>query len=167
MQRLCSRYGVWLYHNGRDFCVGRKDSGTLNGIYGVDVLSFNLSTSLKEQVFDLKGHDWINDSSLEASSTSYSPNSSHPYLAPVKGESDTLFNKKGSYDYTVGQHEYSAQSGLDTATKVNTLGKASAMVVASGTSELISMCVGDTLTLKGLNFSDPTTQESLRINTIL
>ncbi|MGJ8737161.1 type VI secretion system Vgr family protein [Zobellia laminariae] len=159
LQRLCSRYGVWLYHNGRDFCVGRKDSATINGVYGMDVLSFNLSTSLKEQVFDMKGHDWVNDTLLEASSSSHSPSSSHPYLSSIKGESDAIFSKKGNYDYTVGQHEYSAQSGLDAAAKVNTLGRSSAMVIASGTSELASMRVADTLTLKGLNFSDPTTQD--------
>ncbi|CAM4376617.1 phage baseplate assembly protein V [Zobellia roscoffensis] len=159
LQRLCSRYGVWLYHNGMDFCVGRSGNTTLNGVYGVDVLSFNLSTSLKEQTFDIKGHDWVNDTLLEASSSSHIANSSHPYLAPVKDESDAVFTKKGSYDYTVGQHEYSAQGGLDTATKVNTLGRASGMVTASGTSELVSLRVGDTLELKGLNFSDPTKQD--------
>ncbi|WP_289064304.1 phage baseplate assembly protein V [uncultured Zobellia sp.] len=159
LQRLCSRYGVWLYHNGRDFCIGKKGSATLNGVYGVDVLSFNLSTSLKEQVFDIKGHDWVNDTLLEASSTSHIANSSHPYLSPVKGESDAVFVKKGNYDYTVGQHEYSAQGGLDTATKVNTLGRASGMVTASGTSEIVALRVGDTLSLNGLNFSDPKTQD--------
>ncbi|MBU2976060.1 type VI secretion system Vgr family protein [Zobellia sp. B3R18] len=159
LQRLCSRYGVWLYHNGRDFCIGRKDSATLNGVYGVDVLSFNLSTSLKEQVFDIKGHDWVNDTLLEASSTSHIANSSHPYLSPVKGESDTVFNKKSSYDYTMGQHEYSAQSGLDTAAKVNTFGRASGMVTASGTSEIVALRVGDTLSLNGLNFSNPKNQD--------
>ncbi|WP_276166935.1 type VI secretion system Vgr family protein [Zobellia alginiliquefaciens] len=159
LQRLCSRYGVWLYHNGRDFCVGKSDSATLNGVYGIDVLSFNLSTSLKEQVFDIKGHDWVNNTQLEASSAPHTANSSHPYLSSVKDESDTLFNKKSSYDYTIGQHEYSAQAGLDTAAKVNTLGRASGMVTASGSSELVGMRVGDTLSLKGLNFSDPTAQD--------
>ncbi|WKX76162.1 type VI secretion system Vgr family protein [Zobellia laminariae] len=160
LQRLCSRYGVWLYHNGLDFCIGRAGSTTLSGVYGMDVLSFNLSTSLREQVFDIKGHDWVNDTLLEATSSSHVANSSHPYLAPVKGESDAVFNKKGSYDYTVGQHEYSAQAGLDTAAKVNTLGRASGMVTASGTSELVAMRVGDTLELEGLNFTDPTKQDS-------
>ncbi|WP_289064266.1 phage baseplate assembly protein V [uncultured Zobellia sp.] len=159
LQRLCSRYGVWLYHNGRNFCVGKADNTTLNGVYGIDVLSFNLSTSLKEQIFDIKGHDWVNNTFLEASSTSHAASSSHPYLASVKGESDTLFNKKSSYDYTIGQHEYSAQGGLDTAARVNTLGRASGMVTASGTSELVALRVGDTLSLKGLNFSDPKTQD--------
>ena len=159
LQRLCSRYGVWLYHNGRDFCVGKSDSATLNGVYGIDVLSFNLSTSLKEQVFDIKGHDWVNNTQLEASSAAHTANSSHPYLSSIKDESDTLFNKKSSYDYTIGQHEYSAQAGLDTAAKVNTLGRASGMVTASGSSELVGMRVGDTLSLKGLNFSDPTAQD--------
>ncbi|MDO6819010.1 type VI secretion system Vgr family protein [Zobellia sp. 1_MG-2023] len=159
LQRLCSRYGVWLYHNGRNFCVGKADNTTLNGVYGIDVLSFNLSTSLKEQIFDIKGHDWVNDTFLEASSTSHAASSSHPYHASVKGESDTLFNKKSSYDYTIGQHEYSAQGGLDTAARVNTLGRASGMVTASGTSELVALRVGDTLSLKGLNFSDPKKQD--------
>ncbi|MDB4293603.1 phage baseplate assembly protein V, partial [Maribacter sp.] len=155
LQRLCSRYGVWLYHNGNEFCIGRTGNKQVQGTVGVDVLAFNLSTSLREQSFGVKGHDWINDTLLEAESTAHSPSSSHPYLNQVKGESQTVFAKKGNYDYTVGQHEYSAQGGLDTATKVNTLGRSAGMVVASGTSELTDLRVGDTLALEGLNFSDP------------
>ena len=155
LQRLCSRYGVWLYHNGTDFCVGRIGDNQVQGTVGVNVLAFNISTSLREQSFGLKGHDWVNDSLLEAASSSHSPTSSHSYLSQVKGESDTVFSKKGSYDYNIGQHEYSAQGGIDTATKVNTLGRSAGMVIASGTSELIDLRVGDTLALEGLNFSDP------------
>ncbi|MDB4292820.1 phage baseplate assembly protein V [Maribacter sp.] len=155
LQRLCSRYGVWLYHNGKDFCVGRTGDKQVQGTVGVDVLAFNLSTTLREQSFGVKGHDWVNDTLLEAESTAHSPSSSHPYLGQVKSESDAVFAKKGMYDYNVGQHEYSAQGGVDTATKVNTLGRSAGMVVASGTSELSDLRVGDTLVLEGLNFSDP------------
>ncbi|QCW99881.1 type IV secretion protein Rhs [Aggregatimonas sangjinii] len=159
LQRLCSRYGVWLYHNGTDFCIGRKGNEQVEGTVGVDVLTFNVSTSLREQVFGIKGHDWTNDTLLEAESASHSPSSSHPYLSQLKGESDTVFAKKGNYDYNVGQHEYSAQGGLDTATKVNTLGRAAGMVTVSGSSELSALRIGDTLELKGLNFSKPTNKD--------
>ena len=160
LQRLCSRYGVWLYHNGKELCVGRTGEKPVKGTVGVDVLAFNLSTSLREQQFGVKGHDWVNDTLLEAESTAHSPKSKHPYLDQVKRESDAVFGKKGLYDYNVGQHEYSAQGGLDLATKVNTLGRSSGMVVASGTSELSDLRVGDILELDGLNFSKPTTKDS-------
>ncbi len=154
LQRLCSRYGLWLYHNGSELCIGRTGDKQVQGTVGVDVLAFNLSTSLREQSFGVRGHDWVNETLLEAESSAHSPSSSHPYLDRVKGESDSVFSKKGNYDYTMGQHEYSAQGGLDTATKVNTLGRSAGMVVASGTSELTDLRIGDTLSLEGLNFSD-------------
>ncbi len=155
LQRLCSRYGVWLYHNGTDFCVGRTGDKQLQGVSGVDVLSFNLSTSLREQSFGIKAHDWVNETPLESESSSHTPSSSHPYLDQIKGESESVFAKKGSYDWSIGQHEFSAQGGVDTATKVNTLGRAAGMIIATGTSELVGLRIGDTLTLEGLNFSDP------------
>ena len=155
LQRLCSRYGVWFYHNGTELCIGRSGHKQVQGTVGVDVPAFHLSTTLREQSFSIKGHDWLNDTLLEAESSAHFPSSSHPYLGMIKKESDMVFSKKGNYDYTVGQHEYSGHGGLDTATKVNTLGRSAGMVIASGTSELTALCVGDTLTLKGLNFSNP------------
>ncbi len=155
LQRLCSRYGVWLYHNGKDFCIGRSGDQQLQGVVGVDVLAFNLATSLREQSFGIKAHDWVNETLLEAESSAHAPSSSHPYLNQIKSESENVFSKKGNYDWNVGQHEYSAQEGVDTATKINTLGRASGMIMASGSSELAALRVGDTLTLEGLNFSDP------------
>ncbi len=154
LQRLCSRYGVWLYHNGNELCIGRSGDRRLQGTVGVDVLSFNLGTSLREQSFAISAHDWVNDTLLEAESSAHSPTSSHPYLDTLRSESNNLFAKKGRYEWNRGQHEYSAQGGVDTAAKVNALGRAAAMVTASGTSELVALRVGDTLTLEGLNFSD-------------
>ena len=154
LQRLCSRYGVWLYHNGTDFCVGRSGEKNIQGVYGENVLGFNLSTVLREQSFGFKAHDWVNDTPLEAESSAFAASSSHPYHNQIQGESESVFAKKSTFDWSVGQHEYSAQGGVDTATKVNTLGKSASMILASGTSELVSLRVGDTLTLEGLNFSD-------------
>ncbi|SIT01531.1 Uncharacterized conserved protein, implicated in type VI secretion and phage assembly [Zobellia uliginosa] len=154
LQRLCSRYGAWIYHNGTDFCVGRTGDKQVHGIYGQDVLGFNLSTVLREQSFGLKARDWVNDTDLEADASAFAPSSSHPYQDRIKGESQNVFAKRSSYDWSIGQHEYSAQSGVDTATKVNAMGKAASMILASGTSELLGLRVGDTLTLEGLNFSD-------------
>ena len=160
LQRLCSRYGVWLYHNGSKLCIGRTDTAQVDGTVGLDVPVFNLSTSLKERSFAITGHDWVNDILLEANSYTHKPKSSHPYLDTINKESKIVFNKKGGYDYTVGQHEYSGHGGIDTATKVNALGKGAAMVIASGTSELPQLRVGDSLTLNGINFSDSKKKDS-------
>ena len=154
LQRLCSRYGVWLYHNGRKFCIGKTGTTQVEGTVGIDVPVFNLSTSIQERSFAFTGHDWVNDNLLETNSSMYKPKSSHPYLDTMSRESEIVFNKKGAYDYTVGQHEYSGQGGIDTATKVNSLTRGTAMVIATGISELEDLRVGDTLSLKGLNFSD-------------
>ena len=159
LQRLCSRYGIWIYHNGTDFCVGKTGDKEVQGIYGQDVIGFNLSTGLREQSFGMKAQDWVNDTALESDSSAFSPTSSHPYQDRIKGESENVFAKKSSYDWTLGQHEYSAQGGVDTAAKVNVLGRAASMILASGTSELVNLRIGDTLSLQGLNFSDQTKQD--------
>jgi len=154
LQRLCRKYGLWLYHNGQDYCIGRSGSQQVEGTYGIDVTAFNLSTNLREQRFGVSGHDWVRDDLLETPSSMFRPESGHPYFDQVKGESDFVLAKKGNYDYTVGQHEYSRQGGMDTATKVNVLGAAAAMVTATGSSEIVNLRVGDILALQGINFTD-------------
>lgn len=156
LQRLCRKYGLWLYHNGQDYCIGRSGSEQVAGTYGVDVTAFNLSANLCGKGPEVSGHDWTGDDLLETPSSTFGPNSGHPYFGQVKSESDLVFAKKGNYDYTVGQHEYSRQTGMDTATKVNVLGRAASMLTATGVSELVSLRVADILVLEGLNFTDAT-----------
>ncbi len=161
LQRLCRRYGVWLYHNGNDFCIGRSGNERVNGTYGVDVLSFRLSTMLKSSNFEVTGLDWIGNTHLETPAGIFKAKSAHPYLSQVGEESDRVFTKKGNYDYTNGQHEYSRQQGMDTAVKVTRLGCAAGRVTATGRSELVGLCVGDILSLQGLNFSDASKRDPL------
>ena len=160
LQRMCARYGVWLYDNGKELCIGRIGDKQVDGVYGENIQTFNLATALQEQNFGLKTHDWVNNMPLEGDSSTNSPQASHAYMGIVKGESDTVFSKKGAYDWPHDQAEYSGQQGTDRATKINTLGKAAGLIVASGTSELVDLRVGDTLSVQGLNFSDSTRKES-------
>ncbi|WP_394749147.1 type VI secretion system Vgr family protein [Spongiimicrobium salis] len=159
LQRMCARYGIWMYDNGKDLCIGHSGNKQVNGVYGENIQAFNLSTKLQEQVFGIMGHDWVNNTSFEAESAAFQPSGSHPYLNAVKGESNTIFSKKGNYHWMHDQGEYSGQGGVDRAAKVNNNGKASGMVIASGSSELTSLRVGDTLAVEGLNFSDPTRKD--------
>ncbi len=156
LQRLCRKYGLWLYHNGQDYCIGRSGSEQVEGTYGVDVTSFNLSTSLRGRGPEVSGHDWVRDELLETPSSAFAPKSGHPYFGHIREESDFVLAKKGNYDYTVGQHEYSRQAGMDTATKVNVLGAAAGMVTATGSSEIVNLRVADILALEGINFTDAT-----------
>ncbi len=156
LQRLCRKYGLWLYHNGQDYCIGRSGSEQVAGTYGVDVTAFNLSTKLRGQHFRVSGHDWTRDDLLETPASAFAPKSGHPYFGHVREESDVVFAKKGHYDYTIGQHEYSRQMGMDTATRVNVMGAAAGMVTATGSSDLVSLRVADILALEGINFTDAT-----------
>ncbi|SDE50166.1 Uncharacterized conserved protein, implicated in type VI secretion and phage assembly [Pricia antarctica] len=156
LQRLCRKYGLWFYHNGQDYCIGRSGSKQIAGTYGVEVTALNLSTNLREQRFGVSGHDWMGDELLQTPSSSFGANSGHPYFGQVKEESDFVFDKKGNYDYTVGQHEYSRQMGMDRATKVSVLAAAAGMVAATGISELVNLRVADILALEGFNFTDAT-----------
>jgi len=155
LRRMCARYGVWMYDNGTGFCVGRTGDRQLHGIYGQDVRTFNLSASLQGRPSRFNAYDWTNNSALEADSAAFGPTGAHPYLDSVKKRSDSVFAKKGNYNWPHGQIEYSGQQGLDTAAKVDTLGRAANMVLASGSSVLVSLRVGDSLSIDGLNFSDP------------
>ncbi len=154
LQRLCRKYGLWFYHNGQDYCIGRSGSEQIEGTYGIDVTTFNLSTNLRGKGPEVSGHDWVRNDLLETPSSMFKPKSGHPYFGQVKEESDFVFGKKGNYDYTVGQHEYSRQMGMDTATKANVIGAAASMVTATGSSELVNLRVGDILSLQGINFTD-------------
>lgn len=148
LQRLCRRYGLWFYHNGRDYCIGRSGSEQIGGTYGVDVTDFGLSTALRGRGPEVSGHDWTGDGLLESPSSLARPESGHPCFHRVKKESDLNFQKRGRYDHTSGQHEHSGQGGMDTATTVTALATAAGMVTASGSSRLVALRVGDILALK-------------------
>ncbi|MGB6150977.1 MAG: phage baseplate assembly protein V [Pricia sp.] len=154
LQRLCRKYGLWFYHNGREYCIGRSGSAQIEATYGVDVSAFILSTNLRGGGPEVSGHDWMGDSLLESPSELANPQSGHPYFRQVKQESNLNFAKPGRYDHTSGQHEFSRQGGMDRAMEVTALGRASSMVTATGTSEIVALRVADILALEGLNFSD-------------
>lgn len=156
LQRLCRRYGVWLYHNGKDYCIGRSGPEQIDGTYGMDVTAFRLSTALKGRGPEVSGYDWTDDILLETSSWSHRPKSGHPYFGHVNKVSNSILAKNGRYDDTTGQHEYSRQMGMDTAAKVSALGRSTGMVTATGSSELVKLRVGDILSLQGIGFSDDT-----------
>ncbi|WP_298503544.1 phage baseplate assembly protein V [uncultured Maribacter sp.] len=160
LQRMAARYGVWIYDNGRTFCVGRTGDKELQGIYGQDVQSFGLSTNLQAQNSSFTSKDWVNDSALEAVSAAHTAKSGHPYAAHVKKQSDAVFAKKENYDWNHNQNEYSGQQGLDHITKVNTLGKAANMIIANGTSEIVALRVGDSLVIEGINYSNKASRDS-------
>ncbi|ADV50975.1 Rhs element Vgr protein [Cellulophaga algicola DSM 14237] len=160
LQRMCARYGVWMYDNGRTFCVGRTGDKQFNGVYGQDIQTFGLSTTLQSQNSGFTSKDWVNDSELESVSSSYSAQSGHMYAGNVKRESEGLFAKKENYSWNHNQNEYSGQQGLDHVAKVDTLSKAANMIIANGSSEIVGLRVGDNLTIEGVSFSDKTRRDA-------
>ncbi|WP_282116358.1 type VI secretion system Vgr family protein [Cellulophaga baltica] len=160
LQRMCARYGVWMYDNGRTFCVGRTGDKQFSGVYGQDIQTFGLSTTLQSQNSGFTSKDWVNDSELESVSTSYSAQSGHMYAGHVKNESEGLFAKKENYSWNHNQNEYSGQQGLDHVAKVDTLSKAANMIIANGSSEIVGLRVGDNLTIEGVSFSDKTRRDA-------
>ncbi|QXP54765.1 type IV secretion protein Rhs [Cellulophaga sp. HaHa_2_95] len=160
LQRMCARYGVWMYDNGRTFCVGRTGDKQFSGVYGQDIQTFGLSTTLQSQNSGFTSKDWVNDSELESVSSSYSAQSGHMYAGHVKNESEGLFAKKENYSWNHNQNEYSGQQGLDHVAKVDTLSKAANMIIANGSSEIVGLRVGDNLTIEGVSFSDKTRRDA-------
>ncbi|AIY14631.1 type VI secretion system Vgr family protein [Cellulophaga baltica] len=160
LQRMCARYGVWMYDNGRTFCVGRTGDKQFSGVYGQDIQTFGLSTTLQSQNSGFTSKDWVNDSDLESVSSSYSAQSGHMYAGHVKRESEGLFAKKENYSWNHNQNEYSGQQGLDHVAKVDTLSKAANMIIANGSSEIVGLRVGDNLTIEGVSFSDKTRRDA-------
>ncbi|WP_282116689.1 type VI secretion system Vgr family protein [Cellulophaga baltica] len=160
LQRMCARYGVWMYDNGRTFCVGRTGDKQFSGVYGQDIQTFGLSTTLQSQNSGFTSKDWVNDSDLESVSSSYNAQSGHMYAGHVKNESEGLFAKKENYSWNHNQNEYSGQQGLDHVAKVDTLSKAANMIIANGSSEIVGLRVGDNLTIEGVSFSDKTRRDA-------
>ena len=154
IRRLCARYGVWLYDNGKGLQIGNIAQKQHTGTYGADISTFDLSANLKERSFGIKAQDWVNNTDLEADSLAYRPQVGHPYASTVDDASTSLFTKKSNLHWPLDQSEYSGQQGMDRATKVATIRKTAAMLIASGTTEITGQSVGDILTVEGLNFSD-------------
>ena len=154
INRLCARYGKWLYYNGKELCIGKSGEKEVSGIYGREIRSFALQGSLQEQAFSINQHDWINNTPFEGHSSSSSPSSNHTYLQTAKQNSDALFNSEGYYHWVHGQPEYSSQFGIDQTTEAHTLGKAASLLKAAGSSELSQLRLADRLEVKGFNFVD-------------
>ncbi|WP_233268539.1 phage baseplate assembly protein V [Cellulophaga sp. L1A9] len=139
----------------------RRTHGRNNlGVYGQDIQTFGLSTTLQSQNSGFTSKDWVNDSELESVSSSYSAQSGHMYAGNVKRESEGLFAKKENYSWNHNQNEYSGQQGLDHVAKVDTLSKAANMIIANGSSEIVGLRVGDNLTIEGVSFSDKTRRDA-------
>ena len=153
VRRLCARYGVWFYDDGKALNIGLGKGALLNGTYGADVQAFRLSAHLQGRSFGVSAHDWVNDLALEANGSAFAPGGGHSYTGTLDGASSSVFAKKGNYHWPMDQHEYSGQQGVDRAAKVAATAGTAAMVRASGTSELTAMCVGDVLEVEGLDFA--------------
>jgi len=160
VHRMCSRYGKWLYNNGKELCVGRIGEKTVEGFYGKELRTFGLHGSLQEQGFSVNQHDWVHNTPFEGQSGSSSPSANHPYIQTVKQGSDTLYNTQGYYHWVHGQPEFSSQQGIDQATKAHTLGKTSNMLRAIGTSILYQLRLADTLKIQGFNFIDESKKDT-------
>ena len=160
LYRMCARYGKWLYNNGKELCIGRIGEKTVPGIYGKELRTFGLEGTLQEQAFSVNQHDWVNNSPLEGNSSISSPEAKHPYINTIKQNSDFLYKTEGYYNWVHGQPEYSSQQGIDEATKAHTLGKTANMLKAAGTSILHKLRLGDTLQVKGFNFTDEKKKEA-------
>ncbi len=160
LYRMCARYGKWLYNNGKELCIGRIGEKTVEGIYGKELRTFGLKGSLQEQAFSVNQHDWVNNSPLEGHSSISRPEAKHPYVNTIKQNSDFLYKTEGYYNWVHGQPEYSSQQGIDEATKAHTLGKTANMLKAKGTSILYKLRLGDTLQVKGFNFTDEKKKEA-------
>jgi len=160
VHRMCSRYGKWLYNNGKEFCIGRVGEKTVEGIYGKELRTFGLQGSLQEQTFSINQHDWVNNAPLDGQSSSSSPAANHPYIQTVKQNSDFLYKTQGYYHWVHGQPEFSSQQGIDEATKAHTLARTSNMLRAVGTSILYKLRLGDTLKIQGFNFTDDSKKDT-------
>jgi len=160
VHRICSKYGKWLYNNGKELCIGRIGEKIVKGVYGDQIRTFGLQGGIQEQSFSINQHDWVNNSPLEDYSSSASPAGKHPYLQTVKQNSDALYNVAGYYHYVHGAPEYSNQQGINEATKAHTLARTANMLVASGTSTLYRLRIGDTLKIESFSFMDLAKKEA-------
>ena len=158
--RLCRRYGIWMYYSGTELVFGEVGTQTVSGIYGEAIEDFSVSASLQKQQFKMSSQNWTSSESLESESSAFSGESSNPFLATVKGTSDSVYAKKGNYYLTQTHNEFGGQQGVDTLAKVEVLSAASQMVKASGTSELPGLHTGCLLEVEGLRFTDASQKDS-------
>lgn len=109
----------------------------------------------------MAARDWEGGNLLETAAGRHGASSPHPYFGTVAKESDFVFQKSGLVDYTVGRHGYDRQGGMDHAARASAHAAAAGTVTATGSSELVSLNVGDTLSLKGQALSGSSGAETL------
>lgn len=67
LQRLATRYGEWIYYNGKELVFGAPASGTEDATVGKEIETLDFSLNLKASGFTYVAYDYMNARNLEAS----------------------------------------------------------------------------------------------------
>ncbi len=65
LQRLATRYGEWMYYNGKELVFGKSSANSQDLILGMDLNTLNFSLNLKAPAFKYVTYDYMNAKCIE------------------------------------------------------------------------------------------------------
>ncbi|WP_108867993.1 type VI secretion system Vgr family protein [Aquimarina aquimarini] len=155
IKRMSARYGIYTYYNGVQLNIGRNTDTVQQwqGRLGEDIKEFKVNDNLENHAFGVHYKDATVDQEFYAHTTQ--TNSNIPdTLTPTIHRSTETFAKESTYYYPHLQDEHSGQQMIEYMTKVQSQGKLSRMITATGTTEIMGLALCDQIEVIGYNYSN-------------
>ena len=147
-KRLASRFGEWLYYDGKDLVLGVPAGGTAVELnFGQDVSDMNLSLKIVPLNFKKSSYDYAEGKPFESPSSAAPNPDLGNFGSEILDEADSVFK----FETMVVTNTTSAnQKVTDTEVKTLKNQRASDMVMLSGSSDNPALALGKSLNLSVL-----------------
>lgn len=152
LSRLAAKKGLWFYFNGRQLVFGKPESRTVKMEYGKLLSDFNIGMRAKPVKFNFLGYDASSKKQENKSSDSVSvkTNTITNYLIE---NSKSFFPITSNLLYNNPITEENISNHLTERLKIQLQSQVSDLLVASGTSDISSLRLGDIINIQDSAFS--------------
>jgi Rhs element Vgr protein len=144
ISRLAQKYGQWFFYDGEKLHFGElKKTDTIDLKYGNNIFNFNLRLKVEPFTFELVAYDYKDTGAQKYKSKDDSQNVALSKLGKeVVKHSDELFTHTSSLLYNHSLTSGNQQDHLNHRVELKKAGKASGVVVCSGTTDSPLLKIG-------------------------
>jgi len=149
ISRLAARYGEWFFYDGETIQFGKLSDKKTDLVFGQTLESFNFSMQTRPQDHTFFAYDAKKAEVYDASMSDFAESVSNPYVSHVTDVSKKVYRKKPKSLYNHSLLD-NGKSELDFVAKQKA-GAALNTILFTGESEMATVQVGSTVTVKGLD----------------
>ena len=156
ISRLASRYGEWLYYNGKELVFGKIKK--LNGLdplhLGYDVVNYQYRLDIEHLKFSNAHHNYLDYGNTQNKATSFTSESMHNMTDNAYDNSQSLYSKETFQHLHSSAAEESPFDETELSAKVQGLGKKALMMICMGSSNRADLRIGTIFKIKENIISD-------------